>query len=87
MTNDRIIELAKQAGIHDWWEIGNENLPELEQLLQTFANLIRNEVLDESAKVCDDAMEGIWQFHPEYVNEVGRNCCTNLAVRIRSLKK
>jgi hypothetical protein len=36
------------------------------------------------AKVCEEAISSIWEFHPEYVNEVGRNVCTNLAAAIRA---
>lgn len=39
---------------------------------------------EASAKVCEEAISSIWEFHPEYVNEVGRNVCTNLAAAIRA---
>lgn len=81
MTPDQIIELAKQAGFNPVAFMGSNA-----ELFQRFAELVRNQTLEEAAKQCDEAMEGIWKFHPEYVNEVGRNCCTNLAKRIRGLK-
>lgn len=36
------------------------------------------------AKACEDAISSIWEFHPEYVNQVGKNVCTNLAAAIRA---
>lgn len=90
MTNDQITELAKQAGAARFYPERQAVTPDAylvgQDFLQRFAELWRNEVLEEAAKQCDEAMEGIWKFHPEYVNEVGRNCCTNLAKRIRGLK-
>lgn len=41
-TKEQVIELAKQAGIDDWWESGNERREELDDLLTTFATLVRN---------------------------------------------
>lgn len=79
MTLDQVTELAKQAGFP-------HQGPQLTDAIQLFAQLVRNAALEEAAKVCDEAMDGIWQFHPEYVNEVGRNCCANLAKRIRGLQ-
>lgn len=86
MTPDQITSFAKQAGLQEWWDSGSEAHEVFMAHLQRFAELVRNAALGEATKQCDEAMEGIWQFHPEYVNEVGRNCCTNLAKRIRGLR-
>lgn len=50
-TKEQVIELAKQAGIDDWWESGNERREELDDLLTIFATLVRNAALDEAAQV------------------------------------
>ena len=93
MTNEQITELAKQAGmeIHPrkmQIRVGADAALGLDStdVVMRFATLVRNAALEEAAVTCEEAMSGIWEFHPEYVNEVGRNCCTNLAKRIRSMK-
>ena len=39
------------------------------------------------AKVCEDAIASISEFHPELVIEVGENVCTNLAAAIRARRE
>jgi hypothetical protein len=53
--------------------------------LTAFAALVRADEREACAKVCEEAISSIWEFHPEYVNEVGRNVCTNLATAIRAM--
>lgn len=46
MTPNQVIELAKQAGFP-------HQGPQLAAAIQRFAEMWRNEVLEEAAKVCD----------------------------------
>lgn len=48
MTNEQIIEMAKQAG-DDW----DHTLQSDKEFLQRFAELVRNAALEEAANVCD----------------------------------
>lgn len=50
---DRIIELAKQAGCVSLHEDGDSTLMFTQKTLQRFAELVRNDALEEAAKVCD----------------------------------
>jgi hypothetical protein len=45
-----IIELAKQAGIDEWWNSGNEHREVLQEHLEHLAAL----VLEEAARVIED---------------------------------
>lgn len=60
MTPEKVIELAKQARLKDWWDSGNENYETFIEHLQAFAQLVatlvRNETLEEVADMtaaCD----------------------------------
>jgi len=54
-----------------------------ETLKRMIAEAVKAE-REACAKVCEEAISSIWEFHPEYVIEVGRNVCTNLAAAIRA---
>lgn len=56
----------------------------MEEMLNELDWQIRESEREACAKLCEDAISSIWEFHPEYVNEVGRNVCTNLAAAIRA---
>lgn len=73
MNKEDIIRMAREAGSIDSEEV-------IETVYSAFAEYER----EECAKACEDAIASIWEFHPEYVNEVGRNVCTNLAAAIRA---
>ena len=51
---------------------------------EKFAALVAAHEREQCAKVCEDAISSIWEFDPEYVNEVACNVCTNLAKKIRA---
>ena len=40
MTQDEIIEMARQAGIEQWWDSGNEQREVLQEHLEAFAKLV-----------------------------------------------
>ena len=65
MTNDQIIEFAKQAGfrsasiLHIYGSVDalcNSEIKELEAI-QRFAELVRNQTLEEAAKSCNELIE------------------------------
>lgn len=47
----KILELAREAGIDDWWESGNEVRGELNDLLTKFYTLARADLEAENAKL------------------------------------
>ena len=75
MTNDRIFELAKQVYSTDKWTD-----TQLERL-QRFAELVRNDVLEESAALADEHKHSCYEGDIDW-HEAGR-----IAAAIRSLKK
>ena len=44
--NERIKELAKQAGIDEWWDSGNERREVLQEHLEKLAELIVEECVE-----------------------------------------
>ena len=44
MTRDEIIAMAREAGIDEWWDSGNEHREVLQEHLERFANLIAAEI-------------------------------------------
>ena len=53
MTQDEIIEMARQAGIEKWWDSGNEQREVLQEHLEAFAKLVAAKEREECAKVCE----------------------------------
>jgi hypothetical protein len=54
MTQDEIIEMARQAGVDKWWDSGNEQREVLQKHLVVFAKLVAQAEREACAKVCDD---------------------------------
>lgn len=77
MTQDEMIEMARQAG---WQYAHGESGFEP---LWAFAKLVAIKEREACAKVCEDAISNIWEYDPEYAKQIGRNVCTNLATSIR----
>ena len=40
MTRDDIIRMAREAGIDEWWDSGNEDRDDLQEHLERFAQLV-----------------------------------------------
>lgn len=59
MTPEQTIELAKQAGLSDG------EIHDLREELERFAELVRNQVLEEAAKVCDQR----WAACPQVLSD------------------
>lgn len=86
MTDEKVIELAKQAGIEFATYIGitgKETTSTLGsqriEVMQRFAQLVRNEVLEECAKRC----EGLTADWGDEAEEAGMRQCADA---IRGLK-
>jgi len=75
MTREDIMRMAKEV-----WSAGYVH----ERSLERFAALVAAHEREACAKVCEDAISSFWEFDQEYVIDVGRNVCTNLAKRIRA---
>lgn len=84
MNQDRIVEFAKQAGIsknsHQVWHAW-------ESEIHRFAELVRDEALEEAAKVAEDDDHIV--DVPGYYAQLGDAKLTahNIATAIRGLKK
>jgi len=87
-----IIEMAREAGIDEWWDSGNEHREVLQKHLEAFAELVRADERDKwmertaflirgeretCAKICDELAND--ENTDEYIN--GANWCS---VRIRA---
>jgi len=78
MNREEIIRMAMEA---DVWVAG---LEPYQSRLEQFADLVAAAEREACAKVCDNAISSIREFHPEPVIQAGRNVCTNLAAAIRA---
>jgi len=78
MNQDDIIKLAMEA---DVWVAG---LKPYQSRLERFAALVAAAEREACAKMCENAISSIFEFHPEPVKQTGRNVCTNLASAIRA---
>lgn len=90
--NERIRELAEKAKLRPtlllkhlgtFAALTDSEQQELKNI-EKFAELVQADEREACAKVCEDAISSIWEFHPEYVNQVGKNVCNNLAAVIRA---
>ena len=77
VTQDEIIEMARQAGFYN-------HMPIDETMLKHFAKLVAAKEREACAKVCDDAIFKIWEYDPVYLKLISRTVCTNLAKAIRA---
>ena len=48
MTQDEIIEMARQAGVDKWWDSGNEQREVLQKHLVVFAKLVEEKAIEET---------------------------------------
>jgi len=48
MTQDEIIEMARQAGVDKWWDSGNEQREVLQKHLVVFAKLVAEKATEEA---------------------------------------
>lgn len=68
MTQDEIIEMAREAGFEYWWDSGNESIEVFRMILKRFAKLVAAKEREACAKLCeqsDDEGEGpdCWGWH------------------------
>ena len=83
MTQDEIIEMARQAGLHvasdvNWMPV--IGLDYAKKLIELAAAKER----EACAKVCETAREAIWEYHEEHLKAAACNVCTNIAQAIRA---
>ena len=49
-----VIEMAREAGIDEWWDSGAEWRETFDAHIERFAELVRADEREACAKVCDD---------------------------------
>ena len=79
MTQNEIIEMARQAGI-GW----GEGIGGMTDFLESFSKLVATKEREACAKVCETAREAIWEYHEEHLKAAACNVCTNIAQAIRA---
>lgn len=79
MTQNEIIELARQAGAPS-----SSKSPSFVDFLERFAKLVATKEREACAKVCETAREAIWEYHEEHLKAAACNVCTNIAQAIRA---
>jgi hypothetical protein len=58
MTQDEIIDMARQAGVDKWWDSGNEQREVLQKHLVVFAKLVAAKEREACAKIFDEFCYG-----------------------------
>ena len=58
MTREDIIKLAREAGVKDWWDSGNDNAEALLECLERFTALVAAAERSECAKIVDGNADG-----------------------------
>ena len=53
MNREDIIRMAREAGIEDWWDSGNEHREVLQEHLERFAAIVASAEREACAKECD----------------------------------
>lgn len=53
MNKEDIIRMAREAGIEDWWDSGNEHREVLQEHLEAFADLVASAEREACAKLVD----------------------------------
>ena len=79
MTKDKIIHLAVECQLVTKGNSGGVYI----DALVLFAELVAAHEREACAEVCEQSAEKIRESHPEYVNQVGKKICENLAAAIR----
>lgn len=77
-----IMEMARESWL-DVYGLGHDR-NSFVKALQDFENLVREDEREACAKVCDDALTKIWEYHSAEVKSAAGNVCTNLATAIRA---
>ncbi len=83
MTKEDIIAMAQEARDQVSKELP-PNMFDLDLFYERFVALVRADEREACAKVCDDALTKIWEYHPAEVKHAAGNVCTNLAAAIRA---
>jgi hypothetical protein len=83
-----IIELAREAGFHKWYTQPREH-PDHVAIVARFAALVRAEVLEEAAGVCEVtlAQHYMKQVIPTHDEALLLAACADCAAAIRKLKE
>ena len=87
MTQDEVIEMARDAGAYEDFAFKDEYFDMSRQALERFANLVAAKEREACAKVCETAREAIWEYYEEHLKAASCNVCTNLATAIRARKQ
>jgi len=80
MTQYEIIQMANEAGLNSYRIAPAEAVAVWER----FAALVGAKESEACAQVCEQAINSIWGYAPEDVQQTGRNVCNNLAKAIRA---
>jgi len=63
MTEDEIIEMARQAGVDKWWDSGNEQREVLQKHLVVFAKLVAAKATASEREACAKMFDGaVWAY-------------------------
>lgn len=54
MSREQIIQIAREAGIDEWWNSGSDWRETFDEALERFAAAIRLATKDEDAKICEE---------------------------------
>jgi hypothetical protein len=54
MTQDEIIRMAREAGLRQWWDSGNEDWDDFIDHIERFATLVAEATKEKAAKVCEE---------------------------------
>ena len=64
MTQDEVIEMARQAGVDKWWDSGNEQREVLQKHLVVFAKLVEEKATEEANASLRQAIAGLESQEP-----------------------
>jgi hypothetical protein len=86
MTQDEIIEMARQVGFKVSGELVLDDVGyvTIHHRLGDFAKLVAAKEREACAKKCEAVRETIWEYHEEHLKAAACNVCTHLAVAIRA---
>jgi hypothetical protein len=68
MTQDEVIELAREAGFEYWWDSGNESIEVFQMLLKRFAKLVAAKEREALAQPEQEPMAWCAQSELDWLN-------------------
>ena len=81
MTKEDIIRMAREAGIEDWWDSGNEHREALQEHLERFAALVASAEREACAL---RAEEFLTEPEPDWDGDFWNQAIERVALAIRA---